>query len=314
MYRIPIGQFIRERRQEKGITQEKLCSGICDVATLSRIENGRIIPRNLILHALLDKLGIPDTYYTVPMDEYEKRIRPLQEEARARVIAFGKAGWADKAARREEALSALQELEELAEKDDRSTRQRVLGDRVTLGTPEGPYPAEKQRELLLEALGLTISNFDISRIDDFRYTQEETGLINRIAITYVLEENRETAIFIYRQLLDYIQENNRQLFRYAGQLTMVTFNLARELSIEARYQEAINIAESGRKACVKYDDHQVHPQLLAILANCYAHLNRKEESEEFYRQAYYLYKAFEDLEGITHLKNDARDTLQLQLP
>lgn len=314
MERIPIGRFIRERRTARGIPQEELCDGICDVTTLSRIENGKALPRNLTLHMLLERLGEPDHYYTVPMDEYENRIRPLRKEARTRVIAFGKAPMADKAARREEALSVLQELEELTEEDDFFTRQRILSDRVTLGTPEGPYPPAQQRELLLEALRLTVSDFDITRIDNFRYTQEETELINKIAITYVLEENRETAIFIYRQLLAYIQENNQQLARYSGQMTMVAYNLAREQMIDQQFEAAITTAELGRSACVKYGNHQLHPQLLAVLANCYAHLGDCQKSEKFYRQAYYVYEVFENLEGLTHLKNDARDTLKLELP
>lgn len=314
MERIPIGQFIRERRVEKGMTQEELCDGACDVATLSRIENGRIIPRNLTLHILLERLGVPDTYYTVPMDEYENRIRPLQKEARARVIAFGRADRVDRATRREEALAVLQELEGVVEENDHATRQNILRNRAILGTPEGSYPPAEQREMLLEALRLTAPGFEISKIDNFRYTQEETGLINQIAITYIMEGNRETAISIYRQILAYIQENNQQLSRCAGQLIMVTYNLSRELTAACHYEEAAHTAEIGRKACVKYGNYESLPQLLALLANCHAHLGHRQESERLYWQAYHVYVAFENAEGLIHLKNDANDTLGIQIP
>lgn len=40
-----IGEYIQKRRKSMGLTQEAVCRGICDCATLSRIENGRVTPR-----------------------------------------------------------------------------------------------------------------------------------------------------------------------------------------------------------------------------------------------------------------------------
>lgn len=314
MERIPIGQFIRERRLAKGMTQEELCHDICSVPNLSKIEAGIRLPGSIVLHGLLERLGEPDTYYTVPMDKYENKISPLRKEARALVVAFGKAMGEERVAIRENALTTLRELEELTAEDDYTTRQRILSDRVVLGTDKGPYPPEQRRELLLKALKLTVPKFDMTQINNFWYTQEETELINQIAVAYVMEGERKAAINIYRQLLYYIQKNNQQLSRYAGQLTMVTYNLARELTVNQCFEEATAIAEIGRKVCVKYDNHQLHPQFLAILANCHAHLGHKEVSTEFYWQAYYLYKAFEDFGNLEHLKEDAQDTLGLVLP
>lgn len=311
MDRIPIGQFIKERREAKGMNQEELCHDICNVSNLSKIELGIRLPRNSVLHMLLERLGEPDTYYTVPMDEYENRIRPLRKRARALVVAFGKATGEERTALREEALSALEEMEEMAEKDDLLTRQRILGDRVTLGTPAGPYPPAQERELLLEALWLTAPDFDISRIDNFRYTQEETELINKIAITYALEGDRKTAIAVYQRLLDYIQKNNQQLSRYANQLTLVAYNYARELDMDGQYDEAVRVAELGRKAAVQYGYYQFLPGLLHILAECWHYLRDDQKSKELYLQTFYVYKAFEDQHNLELLKKDVLEQLGL---
>ena len=313
MDRIPIGQFIKERREAKGMNQEELCHDICSVTNLSKIELEGRIPRSSVLRQLLERLGESDTYYTVPMDEYENRIRPLRKKARALVVSFEKAMGEERSALREEALSALEEMEEMAEKDDLLTRQRILGDRVTLGTPAEPYPPAQERELLLEALRLTASGFDISRIDNFRYTQEETELINKIAITYTMEGNRKTAIAVYQQLLDYIQKNNQQLSRYANQLTLVTYNYARELDADGQYDEAVRVAELGRKAAVQYGYHQALPGLLHIIAECQHYLGNDTESKELYFQAYYLYKAFEERHGLESLKRDISEQLGIVL-
>ena len=44
MQEIFIGEAIRQRRLALGLTQEELCEGLCEPATLSRIENGRQAP------------------------------------------------------------------------------------------------------------------------------------------------------------------------------------------------------------------------------------------------------------------------------
>ena len=39
-----LGEYIRQRRLELGLTQEEVCDGICEPITLSRIENGKQTP------------------------------------------------------------------------------------------------------------------------------------------------------------------------------------------------------------------------------------------------------------------------------
>ena len=40
MKEIFLGEVIRQRRLELGLTQEELCEGICEPMTISRFENG----------------------------------------------------------------------------------------------------------------------------------------------------------------------------------------------------------------------------------------------------------------------------------
>lgn len=44
MKEFPIGEVIRQRRIELGLTQEELCEGIYEPPTMSRIETGRQTP------------------------------------------------------------------------------------------------------------------------------------------------------------------------------------------------------------------------------------------------------------------------------
>lgn len=62
---IYIGAFIKQRRKELKLTQEQVCSGICDPVTLSRIENGKQTPSKSVISALLQRLGMPEARYYV---------------------------------------------------------------------------------------------------------------------------------------------------------------------------------------------------------------------------------------------------------
>ena len=39
-----LGEYIRQERLKRGITQEQLCAGICEPITVSRMENGKQTP------------------------------------------------------------------------------------------------------------------------------------------------------------------------------------------------------------------------------------------------------------------------------
>ena len=40
MKNVFLGEYIKQRRLDLGLTQEQLCDGICEPMTLSRLENG----------------------------------------------------------------------------------------------------------------------------------------------------------------------------------------------------------------------------------------------------------------------------------
>lgn len=40
-----LGDYIKQKRLDLGLTQEQLCDGICEPMTLSRLENGKQTPQ-----------------------------------------------------------------------------------------------------------------------------------------------------------------------------------------------------------------------------------------------------------------------------
>ena len=57
MKNVFLGEYIKQRRLDLGLTQEQLCDGICEPVTLSRLENGKQTPSRNRINALLQRLG-----------------------------------------------------------------------------------------------------------------------------------------------------------------------------------------------------------------------------------------------------------------
>lgn len=49
--------FLRKEREKRGISQERLCRGVCAVSALSRYENGERISDRLLMNTLIERLG-----------------------------------------------------------------------------------------------------------------------------------------------------------------------------------------------------------------------------------------------------------------
>jgi hypothetical protein len=94
-----------------------------------------------------------------------------------------------------------------------------------------------------------------------------------------------------------------------GLLPLVSHNYAQELSLCKRYEEAIEIAELGWKSCVKYGHYQFLAGLISIKAECKFFLGKLDESEQLYKQAYYVYMALGDSKNTERVQNEMMEHL-----
>ncbi len=299
MREIPIGAYIRQNREAQGLTQQQLCEGICEPATISRIENGQQTPCRSRLSALLQRLGLPDDRYFALLSPNEIEISSLQAE----IVSCGVHG------RRERGLELIARLESIMEADDHITRQFVLRSRVLLGD----YGFEEQLDILLEAIRLTVPRFDLDKIDSFLYSFDEIKIINQIGNAYSEAGQCKKAIDIYGQLLKYVQKHNQNMNRSGGLLPLVAHNYARELDIAGFYGDAVDIAELGRQSCIDSGHYQAMPGLLHIMAESYHFLGDDEKSRDLYRQAYGIYKAVGNERDLRLLEKDVREQLESDL-
>lgn len=292
-----LGEVIRQRRLELGLTQEQLCEGICEPVTISRMENGKQTPSRSRVMALLQRLGLPDDRYYALLNKKELELDALQKEVVSCNVRYEHASQEERARVREEALKAVGRLERAMEQDDSISRQIVLRSRLLLGKEDGKYDFEEQIQMLTEAIRLTVPRFDPEEIGACLYSYDEIKIINQIANTYSRFGQHKKAVDIFSQLLKYIQKHAKLVSSTKAHLPMVAFNYAREMGILKRYEDAIEVAELGRQACVNYGHYSELPSLLAVIAECRHFLGEDTESMSLYHQVYYLCRAIGNESG-----------------
>lgn len=300
MKEFPIGEVIRQRRIELGLTQEELCEGIYEPPTMSRIETGRQTPSRTKLNVLLQRLGLPDDRYYALLSDNETKIADLQKE----IVSCNVLG------KEKKGLEMINELEEIADPQDTTIQQFILRSKVILGKLENgeikPYSFEQKLEILFQAIHLTSPRFNIEEIDRGLYGLDEVKVINQIALTYSRNDEHKKAIDIYYQLLRYIKKHFQNILQSGGLLPLVCYNYARELDLVKRYEDALEIAQLGWQACVQYGQYRNLPVIIALMAECYHFLNDDNKSIEYYRQAYYIHKAIGNEKNIGVIMSETK--------
>ena len=310
-----LGEYIRQERLKRGITQEQLCEGICEPITVSHMENGKQMPSYNRICAFLQRLGLPDDRYFALLSKNELEIKRLQDEIRADMVRFQRAEPEKQLSIRTAGLQKLKELEKLAEPEDQIIRQYILSEMSIFGKPDGAYTPEEQQQLLLDALHTTLPNLNLDELNLGLYTMEETTLVNQLAVTYVRMDQPKKAIDIYSQLLKYVQKHYCEgMSWYAGKFALVTHNYTRTLFMVRRYDDALDVAELGRKVCVEYAHYQFLPGLLDLIGGCYFYQGNVEKCKEYYRDAYCLYKVIGNDHDRILLEQTAKERLGLEFP
>lgn len=163
MKNVFLGEYIKQRRLDLGLTQEQLCDGICEPMTLSRLENGKQTPSRNRINALLQRLGLPDDRYFALLSKNELEMEALQKE----IVACNANH------RVEEGFETLKKFEQIADHDDQIAQQFILRSKVLLGRLDQRYTPQEQIDLLMQAIRLTVPRFNLDEIERFFYSTDE---------------------------------------------------------------------------------------------------------------------------------------------
>lgn len=299
-----LGEHIKKQREKLGLTQEQVCAGICEQVTLSRLENGRQTPSRTRVNAILQRLGLPEDRYYMLLTKNELEIEALKKE----IVACNALD------RAKEGFSKLEQLEALVDPEDHLEKQFLLRSKALLGCLDGRYTKEEKLKMLLQAICLTIPDFDLEQIGAHLYTVDEMKLINQIAGVYSdLGQNKKAADIFY-QLLKYVQKHQQETVISSGMLPMVLGNYARALDLCGDYEGAVDYAQQGIEACVRYGHYQMLYACLAIQAESYHFMQQDEKSAEAYHEAYCLCKVIGRKESMLAIREEAKKYLGLEFP
>ena len=214
---------------------------------------------------MLQRLGINEDQLAVLLGPKDFEISDLQKE----IVALNSQKEYEKAAEKSQ-------LEQLVEPTDKITQQFILRCKALAYFPED-YPAS--RDLLLQALSLTLPDFDFDHISNYLLGIEEIKILNQLANSYSEAGDRRFAIHIYRQLFE---DSRKQLLNSEAKVSlviMISYNYSRLLGLERRYEEEIEIATIGQKACIQYNKTRGLGGLLLNISCALHELGRNEESK-----------------------------------
>lgn len=307
MKQIHIGQIIRQRRIELNMTQEELCAGICETATMSRIENGKQTPTPGKLKALLSRLGLPSEKYYAMMSENELEIERLKNE----IIDCNTRGLC------QEGLEKIQKLLTLTDDSDFITHQFILRSQVALGKEENgsivPYSMEEKLEILFRAIKITVPDFDIDEIGRQWYSLDEIKIINQIGVVYGDNQQERKALDIYYQLMKYVKKRHIINLNTISTIILIAYNYSLILCTESRYEEAIEIAEWGWNKSVEWSRAGSLGGLFYVLGESLYRTGHFEESKSYYLQSYYAYLAMKNMKDANIIRNNVKEYYSIEL-
>lgn len=286
-----IGYYIKRIRQEKGISQEALYEGLCSRSTIHRIESGEQNPNFFTAINLLQRLGLDESSFLIPLGPRDFEICNLQKEIVALNAQF----------QFEQALERIDRLEKLVAPKDRLAQQFLLRSRALAGYRQDgerlPYDYPTQRQMLLDALEITHPDFDLEKIERCLLSIEDIKSLNQIAITYSETGDRRFAIRIYEQLLRYPGQNLLNIDALLSVVPMLHYNCSRLLGLEKRFEEELEVAQTGYEICVKYNKARMMGGLLLNMACALHELGRQEESKQVFVDSYYAHRLMKNFKS-----------------
>ena len=288
-----LGEVIKRTRESLGMTQEELSEGICTPETLSRIETGKRTPNRANFRALMERMGKCGEKYCphIHAESYERM------EEWERILRL------DQAHRFEDALMELYEFEEKIDLDDRVNRQAVMRLRALCEYHLGKIDVPEYRERLTQSLKITRPDWDGEHLPAGVFTRTECFLFCNIAVSYMYEENLDTALKLMRQMQDYfaatkIDETERRVSE-----GLLLSNMGQCLGRMGRTEEALKVAAEEAR---KYLEHYAAGRLPGTLYNCAYQMEvqhmSQEDCKEKLVQAYYMAEFVGDDREKEHIK------------
>ncbi|MCD8107978.1 MAG: hypothetical protein LUE20_08480 [Oscillospiraceae bacterium] len=284
MDKIAIGKIISERRKAENCTQEDLCLGICSIATLSRIENGKAGNHDRsYIPSLLERLGMSGDSINDIISEDDYTVRQMIRRANQANILEGT----------EEAWKIVKETRARINDDHRNislaNEQRLIVLETELSRQEGKISVEEELNRLENALRMTAVNYSPENLPPYM-TNMECQILGNIAVAYFILGQAETAISIGYHVKDFLEHYIEDKILAADNLTVLCYNLSKFLGLVGRYSDCIAVARDG---IYWHKLTGIQPTLPQTMYNCAWSLARRNEEGDMEKSKKLAYDALE---------------------
>lgn len=229
-----IGAFIKHRRNELKISQSELCCGICNVGTLSRIENGELLPKSEIAELILQRLG----YSSGAFDGFltDKDFTTAQTIQKAKnLTSLGK---------NDEARAVIEELSRDYESLRLQDKQYCDRTETVFLNLSGAITDERALKNLISILERSTGRFNLNELPKV-VGFEEMCLLNNIALCYAHVGRTDAAINILYHMKEINERNIVDQYESMKSLPGILYNLSKYLGLSGRYDESIALCEQS---------------------------------------------------------------------
>lgn len=247
---LTLGDLIRELRTEQKISQTILCKGLCSKSKLSKIENNTLQPEIALVQALFQRLGIDDRIFSFYGDKHESQLYNIREKAIHTIIL-----------EREKIKKYIEDIKKIANKKDILYIQYVMFKEAMFIEND-----EDKIKLLNEALNMTLPNFEITHILDYRLSWMELTILNNLSAAYCDGPAPSVGIQYLYKILEYTNMSDIDIL-LSKRISSITIPmLYRRLYRYKRYSEMIEI-----RSKISFSDSCITPNIIS-LSNVYIYL------------------------------------------
>lgn len=262
------GTLIRELRIEQNISQQTLCQGLCSKSKLSKIENGTLQPDIALAQSLLQRLGISDSIFTFYGNAHEAQLQHLLH-----LLTNTRASETYK-------IQVLtQEMLNLCSSKDTFYIQYATYRNANC-LPDNNTNADT----LYHALCLTLNNFDINTLNQYRLSWLELTILNNYCNTYCNTSPTKGILFLYK-LLEYFDSSSLDILALK-RIFAVTINfLIEKLNTKKRFSEIIELSPYFCTSASRYNIYLIG----VLFANYSQALGEMQQLEQCDKYAHYGY-------------------------
>ncbi|MDE7200533.1 MAG: helix-turn-helix transcriptional regulator [Lachnospiraceae bacterium] len=226
-----VGDVLRIRRNMFGLSQKRLCSGVCSVKSLRRAEKKESNMQQAALGILLGRLGLSKEFQRARLISNDREVLKLKEE-----MAECRNNY-----KLEQAREILRQIKARVSDEIPGNLQFFIEAEAALDWAEGKIAREEFQAREEEALCCTLKVKNLYQIEEVYLTEMELACIRKIQQVMKGEEKRESIDFVLRFFEMYERKN-----ALADSISMYEFaiiNAICELGNLQEYQLSTKLAK-----------------------------------------------------------------------